>query len=86
MRDVSTKRPLVMVELTAKQRGQLAPLFDEVVAGNAEMEDTCIVAQVYQDGIVATIVRGDEVHALRKAWKAKEHGMATTARERMGLK
>jgi hypothetical protein len=73
-----------MIDLTDDQRTKLAPLFEKVVAGNYDLVDTCIVAQVYRDGIVATIVRGDEVHALRKAWKAKDSAAAATARERMG--
>ncbi len=81
---MSTNRPLFMVELTAKQRRRLAPLFDAVIAANADLDDAAIVAQVYKDGIVATIVRGDEVRALRKAWKAKDEASAATARERMG--
>lgn len=55
---------MVQIKLTGEQRAALSPLFSEVCENNESGIGCVIVAQVYEDGIVAKVVSGDEATAL----------------------
>jgi hypothetical protein len=59
------KRTLVMVPLTDEQRAALQPLLDSVERSNGDMMDVAIFAQVWSDGIVATVCTEDEVRGVQ---------------------
>lgn len=81
---MSKKRKMAMVPLTDKQREALKALFDAVHSANGSLSDAAILAQVWEDGIVATLLTQKEIYGVQKVLKPS-HPWRThaSAKERM---
>lgn len=66
---MTKKRKMVMVPLTDDQRTLLQPLMDAVRDAADDLHDTAVIAQVWPDGIVATVCSHTEVYAIQEVLK-----------------
>lgn len=81
---MSKKRDLVMVPLTNAQQDALWALFQAVRDANTAGTDAAILAQVYPDGIVATVVSEQEMYGVQEVLKPRDPWPGcSTAAERM---
>lgn len=58
---------MIRVELTSEQIEVLTPLFKQVHDLNEQGINCAIVAQIYEDGLVAKVIKGQEGQALADA-------------------
>ena len=75
---------MIHIPLTDEQLTTLAPLFAQLEEANARGETDAIGAQIYPDGMVATIISEDSVRRIQDAvYGTWLHGTNRTAESRM---
>lgn len=63
---MAKKRKMVMVPLNDEQRAILRPLLNEIERANRDLKDSAVFAQVWADGLVATVCTEDEVYGVQQ--------------------
>ncbi len=66
---MSKKRTLVKLDWTPAQYAQIQPLLDAVMHAQLNDRPAAILAQAYSDGVVCTVVTGEEMHGVQAVLK-----------------